>query len=105
SPASSSGVAGSVAVTGSASDNVSVASVAVAVDGGAWQPASGTGAWSWTWTTTGLPDGPHTLAVRATDGSGNATSTSESVTVANNAPATQGSWVSPEGVTINVNSA
>jgi hypothetical protein len=40
-----------------------------------------------------------------TDTAGNATSKTDSVTVANVAPATQGSWVSPEGVTINVNSA
>lgn len=110
SPAANSGVAGSVVVTGSAADDVSVTSVAVAVDGGSWQPASGTGSWSWTWDTTAVADGSHTLAVRAVDSSGNATSASESVTVGNgtvaaNPPATQGSWVSPEGLTITVNSA
>jgi hypothetical protein len=105
SPSSGAGVAGTVTVAGTAADNVSVAAVTVAVDGGAWQSASGGASWRWTWDTSALPDGTHTIAVRATDSSGNATSASEAVTVDNTAPATQGSWVSPEGVTINVNSA
>jgi hypothetical protein len=105
SPSSGAGVAGTVTVAGTAADNVSVAAVAVAVDGGVWQSASGGASWRWTWDTSALPDGTHTIAVRATDSSGNATSASEAVTVDNTAPATQGSWVSPEGVTINVNSA
>lgn len=83
-PAAGATVAGSVAVTGTASDDTGVASVAVAVDGGAWQPASGTSAWSWTWNTAGLADGTHLLAARATDTSGNVTTTpAVSVTVAN----------------------
>jgi hypothetical protein len=86
------------------------------VDGSSWQAASGTTAWSWTWNTTTVADGPHSLAVRVTDSSGNVTTGTESVTVSNVAPApnpppaadppaTQGHWVSPEGVTINVDSA
>jgi hypothetical protein len=83
-PASGTSVAGAVAVSGSSSDNVAVASVSVSIDGGAWSPASGTGSWSWSWSTSSLPNGTHTIAARAVDTSGNASTTSESVTVSNN---------------------
>jgi hypothetical protein len=104
-PVSGSTVAGTVNVSGTATDDVAVSSVAVAVDGGTWAPASGTSSWSWSWNTATVSEGQHTVAVRVVDGSGNGTTASESVSVSNTAPNTQGSWVSPEGVTINVNSA
>lgn len=110
SPAAGSGVSGTVTVSGTASDNVAVSAVAVQVDGGTWQSVSGTTSWSWSWNTSSLGNGTHTVVARATDSSGNTSTASESVTVSNStsatsAPDTQGSWVSPEGVHINVNTA
>jgi len=116
SPAAGSTVSGTVTVSGSAADNSSLTAVDVQVDGGTWNRASGTASWTWGWSTTALANGTHTLTARATDSAGNATTASRSVNVSNSAPAptptptstapnTQGSWVSPEGVTINVNSA
>jgi hypothetical protein len=108
SPAPGATVSGTTSVTGTASDNAAVATVQVAVDGGTWQTASGTASWSWSWNTTSLTNGSHTLAARANDASGNLSNVAtESVTVSNStvAPDAQGSWVSPEGVHINVNSA
>jgi hypothetical protein len=114
-PSSGTTVSGTVAVSGSAGDNVALARVETSVDGGSWQTASGTSAWSWTWNTASLPDGTHTVSARSTDSSGNASTSSVTVTVSNStpsspppsspAPNTQGSWTSPEGVRINVNSA
>jgi alpha-glucosidase (family GH31 glycosyl hydrolase) len=74
SPADGSIVAGSVSVTGTASDNVAVAKVEVSIDSGAWSIASGTTNWSFSLNTTTMVNGPHTIAARATDGSGNVSS-------------------------------
>lgn len=113
-PAAGATVSGTVAVSGPAHDDSAVARVDVAVDGGAWSTASGTTAWTWSWSSATVTDGSHTLTARATDTSGNTVSAGVTVTVANAtppppppgpAPNTQGSWVSPEGVHINVASA
>jgi hypothetical protein len=107
-PQGGSTLSGTVTVSGGASDNVGVASVDVQVDGGPWQAASGKSSWSYAWDTTTVANGTHTLVAKATDTSGNVTTASLTVTVSNvvaAAPSTQGSWVSPEGVTINVHSA
>lgn len=83
-PSAGSTVAGTVTVSGSASDNAAVARVDRAVDGGAWSPASGTTSWSWSWDTGSLANGAHTVAARAVDTSGNVSSTvTVTVTVAN----------------------
>jgi len=120
SPGAGATVSGTVAVTGTAADNGTLSAVAVSVDGGTWSTASGTSNWSWNWATTGLTDGGHTLSVRATDASGNASQASRTVTVSNTAPSpspspssspsssapdTQGTWVSPEGVHLSVSTA
>src|SRR3954447_9685752 len=67
SPAAGATVSGTVTVSGTAADNVALSKVEVAVDGGAWQLASGKTAWSWGLNTTSYSNGPHTLAARATD--------------------------------------
>lgn len=107
SPAAGGSVAGVVTVSGTASDNVGLAKVEVSVDGDAWSTAAGTSSWSWSWSTAPLVNGAHTLAARATDTGGLTTVASTTVTVANVAapPNAQGTWVSPEGATIIVNSA
>jgi hypothetical protein len=107
-PQSGSTVSGVATVSGSASDNVGLAAVDVQIDGGAWQAASGKASWSYAWDTTAVTNGTHTLVAKATDTGGNTTTASLTLTVSNSptaAPSTQGTWVSPEGVTINVDSA
>jgi hypothetical protein len=81
SPTDGAAVSGTVAVAGTSSDNAAVAKVEVAVDSGGWQPASGTASWSWSWNTSGLSGGSHVVHARATDSSGNAATTSVSLTV------------------------
>ena len=85
-PTDGSTVSGTVTIWGSASDDVALSKVEVAVDGGAWAPASGTTSWSRGLDTTAYGDGSHTLAARAVDSSGNTKSVSSTVTFSN-APA------------------
>src|SRR5438105_8971216 len=68
SPSSGAVVAGKLSVTGTASRWA--ASVAVAIDGGAYTQASGTTKWSEPFDTTQLSNGAHTLDARATSSSG-----------------------------------
>jgi hypothetical protein len=105
SPAPSGTVSGTVSVSGSASDNVSVATVQVSVDGGAYQTAQGASSWSYSLDTMALSNGSHTLAARATDTSGNVSTANESVIVQNTTPLPPGvvdQLVTPEGATIQV---
>ena len=76
SPAAGSTVRGTVVVSGTASDNVQVASVAVSVDGGAYAAAQGTTSWSYSLDTRSLADGSHTVTARAKDAAGNASTAS-----------------------------
>jgi hypothetical protein len=69
-------------VSGSASDNVGVAGVAVSVDGGSYQTAQGTTSWSYSLNTSGLAAGGHTLSARATDTSGNTATSAATLSVA-----------------------
>lgn len=77
SPADGERVSGTVVVRLAASDEVDPEgslTVAVAVDGGAWSPATfnaSTGAYELAVDTTVLKQGSHTLAARATDAAGN----------------------------------
>ncbi|HEX9766311.1 MAG TPA: Ig-like domain-containing protein, partial [Nitriliruptorales bacterium] len=118
SPTEGTAVATELEVAGSSSDNTAVSRVEVRVDVGSWSAASGTSAWSAALDTTAWAAGSsHTIAARAVDGAGNV-SAAATVTVQKAAdaasppppsgdhsiaPATQGTWVSPEGATINVN--
>jgi hypothetical protein len=80
----------------------------VSVVGGAYQPALGTSSWSYSLDTTNLADGSHTIAARAADTSGNASTTSESVSVQNTTaspPPPAGvidQLITPEGATIQI---
>jgi PGF-CTERM protein len=73
--------AADITVSGSASDNVDVASVEVKLGSGSWTPVTGTGSWSKDVT---LNLGPNTIHARATDTSGLTAETS--VTVYYNPP-------------------
>jgi Big-like domain-containing protein len=71
SPASGTTITATTAVTGTASDNRSVAGLAVEVDKGPGQAASGTTSWSYSLDPTGLSIGQHVITAVATDGAGN----------------------------------
>lgn len=58
----------SLQMEGMAEDDGQVTLVEVAVDDGAWVPASGTLQWTFAWDLSTLKDGTHTIAVRAYDG-------------------------------------
>lgn len=90
-PHAGSDVAGIVTVAGSSSDNAGVSSVSVSVDGGSWSRASGTGSWTWSWSTGSAADGAHTIAARAVDTSGNASTASVDVWVTNSPSGSAGS--------------
>jgi Bacterial Ig domain/SdrD B-like domain len=98
SPGQGATVAGTVAVTGSASDNTSVAKVEVQVDGGAWTTASGTTSWSSSVDTTAYSNGSHTVTARATDTAGNAASVAVMVNV-DNTTTTSGTGTTPSNGT------
>ena len=99
SPGAGATVAGTITVTGTASDNVGLAQVKVAVDSGAFQAASGAANWTFSLDTAAFGDGSHTITARATDTSGLTSSASVGVTFAN---ASSTHMVTPEGVTIDV---
>ncbi len=80
SPANNATVSSTITLSGTAADNVAVASVAVSVDGGAYQSAVGTTSWTYSLNTTSLSNGTHTIIARATDTSGN-TGISSTVTI------------------------
>lgn len=110
SPGNGTYVTGTFTVAGSSSDDRTVAGVEVRVDAGAWQPAQGTTSWSASLDPGSWAAGDHVVSARAVDGAGNRSSVA-SVTVRvpaastgdwSIAPATQGTWVSPEGATIEV---
>jgi hypothetical protein len=103
SPTQSATVSGTASVTGTAADDVSVASVAISFDGGAYQAVQGTTSWTYALDTTRLANGSHTLAARAIDGAGKTTSIALTVNVSNPiASSTDQTLVTPEGVTITV---
>ncbi len=84
-PANGATVAGNaVSLTASATDNVGVVSLQFLLDGNPLGAALTASPYNLTWNTTGVPNGPHTLSVRAKDAANNvATSTGIGVTVAN----------------------
>lgn len=80
SPAKGATISGTISITGTASDAVSVTVVQVSTDSGSYSNASGTNNWSFRLDTTALPNGFHTILAGATDIAG-VTSTSSPLTV------------------------
>jgi len=80
SPTNGSVVAGSLNISGTAADNVSVSKVEVQLDNRDWAQASGTTSWSLSLNTSNFLNGPHTISARATDTAANISFTN-SVTV------------------------
>jgi Bacterial Ig domain len=82
-PSGGATLGGTVSVSGTAADTGGLAGVSVSVDGGLYQPATGTSSWTDGLDTTSLADGTHTVTARAIDTSGNAATASVSVNVQN----------------------
>lgn len=99
SPANNSTVSGAISVSGTASDSVSISSVQVSVDNGAYSNASGTTNWSFSLNTSSLSNGSHTLTAKATDAAGlSSTSSPVNITVSNGSTATDCTlFASPSG--------
>ena len=64
-------VSGNLVISGTATDNIAVQTVQVRLDNGPWTTATGTSAWSYSLNTSNFLNGPHVIAARATDTSGN----------------------------------
>jgi Domain of unknown function (DUF4082)/Bacterial Ig domain len=99
SPANGSTVAGTVSVTGVVSDGLTISSVQLSVDGGAFVNVSGTTRWSTSLNTNSLANGTHSLAARVND-SGGKFATSAVVSISVNNSATAGNctlYASPSG--------
>ena len=82
-PGNAGKVSGTTAITGAASDNVAVSSVAVSIDGAAYRLATGTASWTFNLNTAALTNSSHTIIARAVDASGNAASAAITVVVNN----------------------
>ncbi len=75
SPTNGAVIAGNLAISGIATDNVAVAKVEYQFDNDAWQTASGTTSWSASLNSSNFLNGPHQISARATDSSGNISAT------------------------------
>ena len=82
-PTSQATVSATVDVDGSATDNVGVTSVSLAVDNGGFTPANGTSSWTDAVNTSSLSDGSHALTARAVDQAGNVGTTQITISVQN----------------------
>ena len=85
-PTNGATVSGSFTLSGTASDNVSVARVDVSIDSGLFVQASGAASWSHPVETALLANGTHTFTARAMDSSGNVGNHTITLTVNNAAP-------------------
>jgi hypothetical protein len=70
-PASGATLSGTATISGSANDDVGIAQMSLAVDGGGASAVTAGSAWSTTIETGSFSDGAHTVTVSATDGAGN----------------------------------
>jgi alpha-amylase len=68
-------VAGNLVISGTATDNIAVQTVEVRLDNGPWSTAAGMTAWSYNLNTSNFLNGPHVVAARATDTTGNLSTT------------------------------
>jgi hypothetical protein len=80
SPSKGATISGTITITGTATDVVSLTAIQVSTDNGSYSNASGTNNWSFNLDTTALPNGFHTILAGATDIAG-VTSTSSPITV------------------------
>jgi endo-1,4-beta-mannosidase len=85
SPSSGGSVSGTVSISGTATDNLGLSKVEVALNGGIWRAATGTSSWSYSWDTTVWINGSHTITARAVDTQNNISTSQITVTVNNGA--------------------
>ena len=78
-PANRTAVAGNLDISGTASDSIAVQKVEIRMDTGPWTSATGTTNWSYSLNSSNFLNGPHLLAARATDSSGNLATNTVSV--------------------------
>src|SRR6266850_4204266 len=99
SPASGATVSGTVSVSGTASDSVSISSVQLSIDGGAFATVSGTSNWSYSLNSNSLSNGSHSLSAKVNDSAGqSATSSLVDFTVNNASTSTDCTlYASPSG--------
>src|SRR5262245_34102936 len=96
SPLAGTTVSSTITVSASASDNVGVANVQFLLDGAALGAMVSASPYAIIWDTSGATPGSHVLQARATDFSGNSTTSDPvSVTVAATTPAIVGQWAAP----------
>jgi hypothetical protein len=98
-PSSGATLSGVTQVAGTADDNEGITSVEVAVDDGAFTPATGTTAWTIDIDTQPLSDAPHVISARAIDTNGLVSTASVIVDVLNGSTT---HLVTPEGLTIDI---
>lgn len=79
-PANGSTVAGTIVVSGSATDNKGVTVMAITIDG-VKKATSASGSISYAWSTTGLRAGTHSIRISASDAAGNLGSANASVVI------------------------
>ena len=68
-------IAGNLVISGTATDNIAVQTVEVRLDNSPWLTANGTTAWNYSLNTSNFLNGPHVVAARATDTTGNISTT------------------------------
>ncbi len=83
SPSSGQIVTGAVSVQGTATDNAGVAKIELDVDGVAMATAAGSSSFTFGWNSSSMPNGSHTLTVKAYDANNNMGSASVTVQVSN----------------------
>jgi len=84
SPANGTAVSGTILVSGTAADSVSLSSVQLSVDDGLFSSATGTSNWSFSLNTSLLSNGPHTITAKIIDSAGvSASSSPLTITVSN----------------------
>jgi alpha-amylase len=74
-PTNSARVSGNLLISGSAGDNAGVQKVEIELDNGIWVTTTGTTSWSLNLNSSNFLNGPHVISARATDTSGNVSTT------------------------------
>jgi glycosidase len=74
-PTSDETISGTLFISGTATDNIAVAKIELSLDTGAWILANGTNSWSLNLNGANFLNGPHQISARATDTSGNISTT------------------------------
>ncbi len=99
-------LAGSVNITGSATDATSgVASAQISFDNVHWQSLSQPANWSYVWDTAPLPNGGAAIYARSTDQAGNTSKTAQIVVTLDNHPPTlivPSAWTLPQSAALSV---